>query len=136
MGSSGSGRLTDYPGGSQQQPAPGSASSGGASGGGPAGGDPCLIDRDHVELEEIELCEYFGAAGDVPAPGTDVVVLPELVDGRIVVALASTQATLGYLPTEHNDLVSCLGRFDYVGEVTGSQPTPIPRIRVRISPSP
>ena len=134
MGSSGSGRLTDYP-GSSRQPASKPGSSGGATGGGPSGGDPCLLERDQVALEEIERCDYFPSVGEVPPPGTDVVVLPELVDGRIAVAMASTRATLGYLPTEHNDLVSCLERFDYVGEVTSSQASPLPRITVRIRPS-
>lgn len=134
MGSSGSGRLTDYP-GSSCQPASKPGSSGGATGGGPSGGDPCLLERDRVVLEEIERCDYFSTVGEVPPPGTDVVVLPELVDGRIAVAMASTGLTLGYLPTEHNDLASCLQRFAYVGEVTSSQDTPLPRITVRIRPS-
>ncbi len=86
-------------------------------------------------LEEVERCDHYMTTDDVPPPGTDVIVLSTLVDGRIAVAMASTRAVLGYLPTEHNDLVSCLERFEYVGEVTASQTGPLPRITVRLRPS-
>lgn len=134
MGSAGPDKLTDYPGSSQRATSK-PDSSGGGRGGGPPGGDPCLPERDHIALEEIERCSYFVSVGDVPPPGTDIVVLPALVDGRIAVAMASTQATLGYLPTQENDLASCLGSYDYAGEVTSSEGAPLPRVTVRIRPS-
>lgn len=102
-----------------------------AGGSAPSGGDPCDRVRDAVTLEEVARCFYYETEGDVPPVGTDVVLLSELVGGRLAVALASdTTAVIGYVPTRHNDLASCLGTHEYTGEVTNSSLIPVPEVTV------
>lgn len=127
MGSGGSHRFTDYPG---KPPAAGSGTPGGTS----SGGDPCSRTRNNVPLEEVARCAYYEENDEVPPLGTDVIVLAELADGRIAVATESEGTVIGYLPTEHNDLASCLSTHRYSGEVVTSSEEPVPRVVVTISP--
>lgn len=128
MGSSGSDRFTDYP---ARTPSTGSGAPGGSS----SGGDPCARTRSSVPLEEVARCPYYEESGEVPALGTDVIVLPELVEGRLAVATTSEETVVGFLPTEHNDLASCLATHRYAGEVIAAGEEPLPRVTVTFSPS-
>ena len=134
MGSGGSGRFTDYPGTSRPRPQAEAAGVGEPEAGEPAGGDPCERVREGLHLEEVARCAYFEVHGTVPPVGTDVRLLPNLIGGRLAVGLASDWTIIGYVPTRHNDLASCLNTHNYDGEVTNSNATPVPDVTVRLVP--
>jgi hypothetical protein len=137
MGSTGTGNFSDYP-ASREERAEGQArgQDGGAGPGSEAGGDPCLAAIPEVALEEIERCAYYQAAGDVPPPGTDVEVLPDLVGGRLAVTTQGDGQVVGFLPTRLNHLLGCLkGGYRYPGEVTASARTPVAVVRIQLAPT-
>jgi hypothetical protein len=138
MGSSGSGRLTDYskkP-GSKKSGAkrPGSKSGGGGASGGSSGEDPCGKAIGDVSLEEIARCEYYQKYSDVPRVSTQVRVRQILVEHRIGVENKKGEL-LGYLPTEYNSLVGCMeAGFSYIGLVKSSLNVKVPRINIDLRP--
>jgi hypothetical protein len=111
MGSSGSGRFSDYPG----KPPKKISSSGGRGGtaGGSSGEDPC--DRAFsTELEDFEFSEYFKKHGTAPKIGTSVTI----EKGKRIVARTKAGETLGNLPTKFNYLAGCIaGGRAYAGHV-------------------
>lgn len=101
MGSTGSGRLTDYP------------------------GDPGIDDKCEkafsVKLEDIEHCEYFKKHKDVPAIGTVLVI----AHAKRVVAQTQAGEIVGNLPTQFNYLAGCLRQgYSYTGAVRDSKSGP------------
>jgi hypothetical protein len=134
MGSTGTGRFRDYPGSRPDQSDQQGGGAGNESGSG--GADlPCLTDIPEVRLEEVERCAYYEATGDVPPPGTDVEVLVDLVGGRLAVATQSDSQVVGFLPTQLNYLLGCLGSgYRYPGEVTASAVSPTAVVRVQLTP--
>jgi hypothetical protein len=125
MGSTGTGRFTDYP-GKRYNDENGDISAGG-------GND---IDRCakafSAELEEVELCQYFKKNGDVPQVGADVYVD---IDQRLCIYEKGSNTSIGYLPTEYNYLAQCIASgYHYRGTVTNSRNSPIAYVRVDIGP--
>lgn len=117
MGSSGSGRFTDYSG---SKP----TSGGGAGSGGSSGSDQCR-QAISAELEEVAQCDFFASTSSVPAPGT---VLTLRHEARIV-AVDGNGARVGVLPTKYNYLAVCLREgISYSGIVVSSSVAPIPRV--------
>jgi hypothetical protein len=115
MGSSNSGRITDYPGSSG-----GGSGSEGAPGGGRKrdGGEDRCAKAFAVELEDIEHSEYYGAHSKAPPVGTTVFV--EL--RKRIVAATSDNQSIGNLPTSRNYLAACLkAGWQYVGRVQAVQ---------------
>ena len=115
MGSSGSGRISDYPGTSQ--------GGGGGSLGGPGGQPP--EDRCarafSAPLEDIEHSQYFEAHGAPPPAGQALRIRQEK---RLVAETADGQ-TVGNLPTALNYLASCMkDGWRYTGLVTASDDGP------------
>ena len=109
MGSSGSGRISDYP---------GSSSSG--AGGGPGGGsgDGGAIDRCsrafNARLEDVEACAYYQTHGVLPPIGTKV----KVVQSKRIQAQTLDGEIIGNLPTTFNYLAACLkDGWTYVGSV-------------------
>ena len=129
MGSTGTGRLTDYPGGR-----------GGKKGAGEGGSEgehepnQCDRDLDQVQLEEIERCGYFHANGTVPPVGEAVSIRNSLLKGRIAVE-TEEGVDIGVLPTEFNYIVGCMNRgYTYRGQVVSSQnDSSLQRITVDLS---
>jgi hypothetical protein len=114
MGSSGSGRLSDYPGSKK----PGG---GGGSGGGPGGQDRCTRAID-TKLEDVEHCEHFVKHKRVPPVGA---ALKIAFKNKRVVALTDANEVVGNLPTKFNYLVDCMNDgFAYIGRVRGSNNGP------------
>lgn len=125
VGSSGSGRLSDYPGSSRGTGGGGSGGNGGgggsggggggASGGGGSGGynDRCG-QAFHVDLEDVEHSDYFKAHGTVPPVGTEL----RIAHRKRIVAETLQGESVGNIPTTHNYLADCLkdGRT-YTGTV-------------------
>mgnify|MGYP000235824799 CR=1 FL=1 len=124
MGSTGSGRFSDYSGSG------GGQGSTGASGGGASGEDRC--DRAFSGfLEEVEQCDYFAANQDVPPTNTTLTL--EL-RGRLM-AIDPNGLSVGALPTRLNYLADCLGAgFTYNGRVVSSAPGAVASVNVDFSP--
>lgn len=108
MGSSGSGRISDYPGSS-------SSSGSGAGNGSGGGGD---VDRCskafNTRLEDVESAPYYQAHGALPPIGTKV----RIVQGKRIQAQTLDGEIIGNLPTSFNYLAACLkDGWAYVGTV-------------------
>src|ERR1700758_5867584 len=113
MGSSGSGRISDYPGSSGK----GSSTSKGDGGGGDAGGSDRCGQAFAVALEDIEHCDFYRAHGAVPALGQTL----RIAHKKRIVAETDAGETVGNLPTKYNYLAGCLkDGWTYAGTVTAS----------------
>ncbi len=117
MGSSGSGRISDYPGTSRA----------GGNGGGPKGdgGDQPPEDRCgrafSTPLEDIEHSEYYEVHGAPPPIGEALRIRQRK---RLVAETADGQS-VGNIPTALNFLASCMKEgWDYTGLVTVSNNGP------------
>ena len=116
MGSSGSGRFTDYPGTTKPKDAGGSGEGGGSSG----SGDRCAR-AFSTTLEDVEHCDYFKNHGSSPAVGTVL----HVAHRKRVVAQTPSGEVVGNLATSLNYLAACLGDgYTYVGEVRNSSNGP------------
>lgn len=114
MGSSGSGRISDYPGTSND------SGSGTATGGGKPPEDRCGR-AFSTSLEDIEHSEYYLAYG-APPPVKEVLRIRRRK--RLVAETADGQS-VGNIPTAFNYLASCLKEgWDYAGLVTASKNGP------------
>jgi hypothetical protein len=112
MGSSGSGRISDYPGSSST----GSGTSQGGDGGSAGGSDRCA-QAIAVTLEDIEHCDFYKSGGAVPAPGQQL----RIAHKKRIVAETDVGTTVGNLPTAYNYLAGCLKEgWTYTGRVTAS----------------
>lgn len=118
MGSSGSGRFTDYKG----QP---KAGDGGGASGGASGGDRCR-EAFTASLEDVASHDYYKTNGTTPPANTQLTIS---VAGRVV-AVAGTQS-VGSLPTKLNYLAGCLNDgVTYTGVVTASSNGSNPQVQV------
>ena len=113
MGSSGSGRISDYPGSSSRKP------SGGGSGDG-AQDDRCAK-AFNARLEDIERCDYYLNHHSVPPVGTQL----KIVQAKRLVAQTLNGESVGHLPTSFNYLASCLkGGWSYLGTIQSAKNPP------------
>ncbi len=135
MGSTGSGRFTDYSGsGSSGSGTSGAKGKGSSSTGGASGEDRCSLPLTGVRLQEVERMEYYEAHENVPREGTQVVIRSELFSGRIAVQTRSGREILGVLPTRFNYIRGCLGRgYRYSGDVSSSSLEPTPTVVVDLA---
>ncbi|MEJ0060860.1 MAG: hypothetical protein WDM79_15320, partial [Terricaulis sp.] len=114
MGSSGSGRITDYP---------GTSKSGGD--GGPDGPpeDRCA-QAFQATLEDVGQSDYFKTHGALPSVKTQL----EVVHAKRLVVRTATGESVGNLPTSYNYLAGCIkAGWSYVGLVlttTSGPPEP------------
>lgn len=125
MGSTGSGRFTDYSG-----TKPTVTSSGAGGGGGSSGNDRCQ-QAFSCTLEEVAQCDYLMQTGSVPPVGSQV----SLILQRRLFAVAENGLKVGALPTSFNYLVNCLGAgINYAGVVRASTNAPVPSVSVDFVP--
>ncbi len=121
MGSTGSGRLSDY-------------SRFGGAVKGVTGGEDLINKCDRAvatALEEVETCDYYKKKGNVPEKNTYV----KIGFKARLVALNEEGDVIGYLPTEYNYLLGCLSDgYQYEGEVSGSFDTPVPSVYIAVTP--
>ncbi len=128
MGTSGSGRITDYPGGS----------GGGGSGGGHGAGGSSGVDRCgkafSANLEEVEQCDYFKHHNSGPPAGTKVDIKHKK---RIVVETEGGES-VGFLPTKFNYVAQCIADgYSYSGKVTFSKKgPPVAVVTLDVAPDP
>lgn len=124
MGSTGSGRFSDY---SESGGGQGSTGTGGS---GTSGEDRCVRAFSCV-LEEVEQCDYFATNQDVPPTNTTLML--EL-RGRLM-AIDSNGLSVGALPTRLNYLADCLGAgFTYDGRVVASTSGSVASVNVDFGP--
>jgi len=113
MGTTGSGRLSDYPGSSGPK-----GGAGGSDKGAP--GDRCGR-AFGVSLEDVEQCDYYRKHGAVPSIGQRL----RISQAKRVVAETEEGLSVGHLPTSHNYLAACLkDGWTYVGSVRDSSNGP------------
>lgn len=127
MGSTGSGRFSDYPG------SRGTASGGSGDSPPPQGGDPCAR-AFTVTLQDVEHAEFVATNnGAIPPTGARLGI--EL--RKRLVAVDTSGQSVGNLPTTHNYLADCLqDGFSYEGEVTVSAMGPTATVTVDFIPVP
>jgi hypothetical protein len=117
MGSTGSGKFTDY----HDEPKTGS---GDGSSGGSSGSDRCS-EAFTASLEDVANHEFYVVNGCAPAVGTQLTIE---VRGRVV-AVQGTES-IGSLPTRLNYLARCLqDGFTYTGRVTVSSSGSNPQVQ-------
>lgn len=119
MGSTGSGRFSDYA-------SEVSSTQTGGSSGGSSGEDQCE-QAFSAGIEDVGEYELFVKTGKVPNVGEQ---LSLSLKGRVI-AIDANGVSVGALPTKFNYLASCLkSGFQYVGVVTVSAASPAPRVDV------
>lgn len=123
MGSTGSGRFSDYSG---RQ----SSNSGGGGNGGASGTDRCQ-QAFTCTLEEVSQCDYFANNGALPAPQTPLSIV---LDGRLF-AQDANGVRVGALPTKFNYLAACIADGNtYIGAVKATRAAPHPSITADFVP--
>ncbi|MEO1817565.1 hypothetical protein [Pseudomonas sp.] len=127
MGSSGSGRFTDYPGTKPKEV----DENGGGIAGGSSGVDKCK-QAFSVVLEDVGNSDLYSQTHSVPSAGT---LLEIVFDGRRIFAVDTDGVKIGALPTSYNYLAACLADgITYVGLVSQSAVTPIPTVSADFAP--
>lgn len=127
MGSTGSGRFSDYPGTKAND------ASGDGTGmeGGTSGVDKCQK-AFHVVLDDVGNSDFFSKFNDVPALGEQLGIF---FDGKRVFAIDENGVKVGALPTSFNYLVACLeDGVTYVGVVSTSAVSPVPTVAADFTP--
>lgn len=125
MGTTGSGRLTDYPGSNKQ-------GSGTGSSGNSGGGETDKCGRAFtVILEDIERSSYYINHEDLPEEGARLTIGFE----KRIVAVAEDGLTVGNLPTSYNYLAACIkDGYSYIGYVSGTTNIPIATVTADFAP--
>lgn len=127
MGSTGSGRFTDYTGAPPTVPAQNGE---GGGGGGASGNDRCQQAFSCI-LEEVAQCDFYAQTRSVPQVGTQVALILQ----RRLFAVAGNGFKVGALPTSFNYLVACLeDGVNYAGVVRASSNAPVPTVSVDFLP--
>tara|TARA_R110002049_G_scaffold189745_1_gene358343 strand:+ start:471 stop:857 length:387 start_codon:yes stop_codon:yes gene_type:complete len=127
MGSSGSGRFTDYPGTKTNE----SSEDGSSASGGASGVDKCS-QAFNTLLEDVGNSEYYSQSKNVPPVGEQLDIV---FDGRRVFAVDTNGVKVGALPTSFNYLVACMeDGFSYVGLVNSSADSPVPTVTADFKP--
>jgi hypothetical protein len=134
MGSTGTGKFSDYPGSSGGRP---SGTPGGGGGGGsptkPDDVDKCGRAISDMSLEEVALADYFKNHKAVPPVKTKVRVRKKLVGGRVAVETTASSEVVGYVPTVYNYLRGCMEKgWKYEGQVDDSSKGKLPKVKVSL----
>ncbi|MBJ2286001.1 hypothetical protein JFT66_17750 [Pseudomonas sp. MF6755] len=127
MGSSGSGRFSDYPGTKAKEV----AGDGAGVAGGTSGVDRCS-QAFNVLLEDVGNGQYYSQYRIVPSPNTQLTII---FDGQRVFAVDANGLKVGALPTAYNYLVACMqDGVNYLGVVTSSAASPVPTVEADFVP--
>jgi len=127
MGSSGSGRFSDYPGTKAKEV----VGEGTGVEGGTSGIDKCT-QAFHVLLEDVGNSQLYSRSGSVPSPKTQLGIL---FDGQRVFAVDLNGVKVGALPTAYNYLVACMDSgVNYLGIVSFSAALPVPTVEADFVP--
>jgi hypothetical protein len=119
MGSTGTGRLSDYTGSKADKP-------GGP--GGSSGEDKCN-EPIVTTLEDVERCSYYINHQVLPEVNSSVSVQ---LNKRLFITTVQGE-TIGYIPTKFNYLAACIkSGIEFGGQVTSSLSKPIAKIQVHL----
>ncbi|MDQ1772873.1 hypothetical protein GQR60_19875 [Labilibaculum sp. A4] len=119
MGSTGSGRFTDYQGYSGSNPKQGGESKENECG-----------KAFRTELEDVDVSEYYDSIGQLPDMNT---VISIGFNGSRIIAIVDGLG-IGNLPTKYNYLRKCMIEFNYSGIISNTSSTPINSIIINVSP--
>ncbi|RCW29657.1 hypothetical protein [Marinilabilia salmonicolor] len=119
MGSTGSGRFTDYQGFSGNNPKQGGESS-----------ENKCEKAFRTELEDVDTSEFYNSQGRLPDVNTEVII--EFNGHRIVATINGEE--IGNLPTKYNYLRKCMNEYTYSGIVSNTSSNPINSIIINVSP--
>jgi hypothetical protein len=127
MGSSGSGRFSDYPGTKAKRV----VGNGTGIEGGASGVDRCK-QAFHTVLEDVGNSDFYSRFRNVPAVGDQLGIV---FDKKRVFAVDVQGVKVGALPTSFNYLVACLeDGVTYVGLVSFSAASPVPTVNADFVP--
>jgi hypothetical protein len=127
MGSSGSGRFSDYPGTKAKE----AVGDGTGIAGGSSGVDKCQ-QAFHVLLDDVGNSDFYSQFMNVPVVGDQLGIF---FDKKRVFAIDVNGVKVGALPTSFNYLVACLEiGVTYVGVVSSSAVLPIPTVAADFAP--
>jgi hypothetical protein len=127
MGSSGSGRFSDYPGTKAKEV----SGDGIGMAGGASGVDKCK-QAFHVLLDDVGNSDLYSQSKGVPSVGDQLGIL---FDKKRVFAVDVNGVKVGALPTSFNYLVACLADgVTYVGLVSSSAVSPVPTVEADFVP--
>lgn len=116
MGSTGSGRFSDYPGGGGGNSGAGGTGGSGGSGGGGGNEDRC-VRAFSVSLQDIEHSERYIRTSTLPPVGEQLYIEHR----KRVVAVDASGESVGSLPTTYNYLADCIADgYSYSGIVSAS----------------
>lgn len=121
MGSTGPGHLSDYP--SYKKAVAGVT-----------GGKDTVYACDKAVatiLEDVATSDYYKTHGTIPPKSTPVVIS----FNKRIIAVDDQGLTIGNLPTSYNYLLGCIEEgYQYEGEVTDSYITPLPSVKIAVTP--
>ncbi|WP_207224572.1 hypothetical protein [Fluviicoccus keumensis] len=121
MGSSGSGRFSDYPGTKAKEV----TGNGTGVAGGMSGVDKCK-QAFSVVLDDVGNSDFYSKFRTVPTVGDQLEIQ---FDKKRVVAVDVNGVMVGALPTSFNYLVACMNDgVTYIGLVSTSAGAPVPTI--------
>lgn len=127
MGSSGSGRFSDYPGSKAKEV----LGDGSGMAGGTSGIDKCK-QAFSAALDDVGNSEFYSQFKNVPTSGAQLSII---FDKKRVFAIDTKGLKVGALPTSFNYLVACLqSGVAYVGVVTFSAASPFPTVSADFVP--
>ncbi len=127
MGSSGSGRFSDYPATKAKEV----VGDGVGVAGGTSGVDKCK-QAFHVLLDDVGNSDFYSQFKNVPAVGAQLGIF---FDKKRVFAVDVNGVKVGALPTSFNYLVACLeDGVTYVGLVSSSAVSPVPTVDADFTP--
>lgn len=135
MGSSGSGKFGTYHVDNPKGANAGAEDGEGASNrsGGANGEIECPKNIENIRLQDVATSENYLNNKNVPQNSEEVYLNDRIVNGRLVVMLASTGEIVGNLPTQYNFLINCIkSGYGYAGSVVASGFTPVPFIVVSL----
>lgn len=122
MGSTGTGRFSDYTGETSKDPS--------SKQGGKSGEDKCLK-AFTTNLEEVERSAYFKKHSKPPEVQTVIKIVFE--NPRL--AAEAKGLVIGYLPTDFNYVRTCMNAgFVFPGIVSSSSASRVPSVRITVTP--
>jgi hypothetical protein len=137
MGTTGTGKFSDYPGGSKKKGKGGSdIGGGGGSQDDPEKGDQnkCGKAIGGISLEDVARGDFYKRNKKVPPTGTEVLLREHLEKGRLVIE-AKGGEIIGSLPTRYNYLRQCMEQGNrYGGNVISSSSSPLPTVKIDLGP--
>ena len=129
MGSTGTGRFTDYPGKTKSEGSDGTPQND------TGGVNQCERAIGNILVEDIARCPYYIRTSNVPTAGSSIHVSQALLGGRLSIVTDANEV-IGLLPTRYNYLLQCMAQgYTYSGHILASSLQPLPMVTVDLAPT-